>query len=70
MNDKPKGSQRSPLDVKGIDSELSTEEIVEIVREMRERVPEWLVDILLGIKTGRNTDSLQMRVATGTQRGH
>jgi hypothetical protein len=46
MNDKPKSAQRSPLDVPVVDSDFSTEEIVEIVREMRERVPEWLVDIL------------------------
>ena len=46
MNDKPTGSPRSPLDVKGIEGDFSTEEIVEIVRKMRERLPEWLMDML------------------------
>ncbi len=34
----PERSPRSPLDVAGIESELSDEEIVGIVREMRQRV--------------------------------
>jgi hypothetical protein len=34
----PERSRRSPLDVAGIDSDVSGEEIVEIVREMRQRV--------------------------------
>jgi hypothetical protein len=33
----PERSQRSPLDVAGVDSDLSGEEIVDIVREMRQR---------------------------------
>jgi Antitoxin Phd_YefM, type II toxin-antitoxin system len=33
----PERSRRSPLDVAGIDSDLSGEEIVDIVREMRQR---------------------------------
>jgi hypothetical protein len=32
---KPERPSRSPLDVAGIDSDVSCEEIVEIVREMR-----------------------------------
>lgn len=34
----PERSRRSPLDVAGIDSNVSGEEIVEMVREMRQRV--------------------------------
>ncbi|MGC1400936.1 type II toxin-antitoxin system Phd/YefM family antitoxin [Candidatus Binatus sp.] len=34
----PERSRRSPLDVAGIDSDVSGEEIVEMVREMRQRV--------------------------------
>jgi hypothetical protein len=34
----PEPPQRSPLDVKGIQTDLSAEEIVDIVRQMRERV--------------------------------
>jgi PHD/YefM family antitoxin component YafN of YafNO toxin-antitoxin module len=34
----PERSNRSPLEVAGIDSDVSGEEIVEIVREMRQRV--------------------------------
>ena len=34
----PQRSPRSPLDVAGIDLELPTEEVVGIVREMRQRV--------------------------------
>jgi hypothetical protein len=34
----PEVSHGSPLDVAGIDIDLSREEIVEIVREMRQRV--------------------------------
>jgi hypothetical protein len=34
----PERSRRSPLDVAGIDSDLSAKEIVGIVREMRQRV--------------------------------
>lgn len=34
----PDRPQRSPLDVSGIDTEIATEEIVDIVREMRQRV--------------------------------
>jgi Antitoxin Phd_YefM, type II toxin-antitoxin system len=33
----PERSRRSPLDVAGIDTDLSGEEIVDIVREMRQR---------------------------------
>ncbi|HLI79443.1 MAG TPA: type II toxin-antitoxin system Phd/YefM family antitoxin [Candidatus Binataceae bacterium] len=35
---KPERSSRSPLDVPGVDADFSTDEIVQIVREMRERV--------------------------------
>ena len=38
MNEKPKSSVRSPFDVPGIDTSVSAEEIVDTVREMRERV--------------------------------
>lgn len=34
----PDQPRRSPLDVPGIDTEITTEEIVDIVREMRQRV--------------------------------
>jgi len=34
----PERSNRSPLEVAGIDSDVSGEEIVEMVREMRQRV--------------------------------
>lgn len=34
----PDRPRRSPLDVPGIDTEMTTEEIVGIVREMRQRV--------------------------------
>ncbi len=34
----PERSRRSPLDVAGIDSDVSGEEIVDMVREMRQRV--------------------------------
>jgi hypothetical protein len=34
----PDRPRRSPLDVPGIDTEIATEEIVGIVREMRQRV--------------------------------
>lgn len=34
----PDRSLRSPLDVPGIDAEVPTEEIISIVREMRQRV--------------------------------
>lgn len=34
---KPIPKHESPLDVKGVDLSISSEEIVEIVREMRER---------------------------------
>jgi hypothetical protein len=34
----PERSRRSPLEVAGIDSDVSGEEIVEMVREMRHRV--------------------------------
>lgn len=34
----PERSRRSPLEVAGIDSDVSGEEIVEMVREMRQRV--------------------------------
>jgi PHD/YefM family antitoxin component YafN of YafNO toxin-antitoxin module len=34
----PEPAKRSPLDVKGIQTDLSAEEIVDIVRQMRERV--------------------------------
>jgi hypothetical protein len=33
----PEHSRRSPLDVAGVDSDVSGEEIVDIVREMRQR---------------------------------
>jgi len=33
----PERAQRSPLDVPGIESDLSSKEIVDIVREMRQR---------------------------------
>ena len=36
----PERSRRSPLDVVGINSDLSREEIVDIVREMRQRANE------------------------------
>lgn len=34
---KPLKSKKSPLDVRGINLKISTKEIVDIVREMRER---------------------------------
>jgi hypothetical protein len=37
---RPDRPSRSPLDVPVIDTDFSTQEIVDIVREMRERVPE------------------------------
>jgi hypothetical protein len=37
MNKKPERSARSPFDVPAIDTNVSAEEIVDIVREMRER---------------------------------
>jgi len=34
---KPIKSEKSPLDVKGIKSEISKEEILEVLREVREK---------------------------------
>lgn len=43
----PERSRRSPLDVAGVDSEVSGEEIVDIVREMRQRAN--------GLQPGKNS---------------
>jgi hypothetical protein len=40
MNEKPERPSRSPLDVDGVASDLSADEIVDIVREMRQRAYE------------------------------
>ena len=44
----PERSRRSPLDVEGIDSDVSGEEIVDMVREMRQRV-----NVLQPVKNSR-----------------
>lgn len=44
----PERSRRSPLDVAGIDSNVSGEEIVDMVREMRQRV-----NVLQPVKNSR-----------------